>query len=77
MTARSCAPTFSTLGSLRDVRSGDERSRQCSRIEVDGVEDVVDQKVHKEPYGVILDLDLAIVYGSSTQSVLAETQYGC
>jgi uncharacterized alkaline shock family protein YloU len=38
------------------------------------VEDVVDQKVHKEPYGVILDLDLAIVYGSSTQSVLAETQ---
>jgi uncharacterized alkaline shock family protein YloU len=43
-------------------------------LRVDGVEDVVDQKVHKEPYGVILDLDLAIVYGSSTQSVLAETQ---
>jgi uncharacterized alkaline shock family protein YloU len=43
-------------------------------LKVDGVEDVVDQKVHKEPYGVILDLDLAIVYGSSTQSVLAETQ---
>ena len=41
---------------------------------VDGVESVVGQKVHKEPYGIILDLDLSIYYGSSAQSVLAEVQ---
>jgi uncharacterized alkaline shock family protein YloU len=67
-------PTFSTLGSYAMSDQAMKDLVSVLALKVDGVEDVVDQKVHKEPYGVILDLDLAIVYGSSTQSVLAETQ---
>lgn len=67
-------PTFSTLGSYAMSDQAMKDLVSVLALRVDGVEDVVDQKVHKEPYGVILDLDLAIVYGSSTQSVLAETQ---
>jgi uncharacterized alkaline shock family protein YloU len=67
-------PTFSTLGSYAMSDQAMRDLVSVLALKVDGVEDVVDQKVHKEPYGVILDLDLAIVYGSSTQSVLAETQ---
>lgn len=67
-------PTFSTLGSyaMSDQAMKDlVRTIACA---VDGVESVVGQKVHKEPYGIILDLDLSIYYGSSAQSVLAEVQ---
>ncbi|HNZ63017.1 MAG TPA: hypothetical protein PKH23_01625 [Bacillota bacterium] len=67
-------PTFSTLGSYA---MSDQAMKDLVRIlalKVDGVEEIVDQKIHKEPYGIILNLDLAIYYGSSTQSVLAETQ---
>jgi uncharacterized alkaline shock family protein YloU len=67
-------PTFSTLGSYAMSDQAMKDLVSVLALKVDGVEDVVDQKVHKEPYGVILDLDLAIFYGSSTQSVLAETQ---
>jgi uncharacterized alkaline shock family protein YloU/ABC-type dipeptide/oligopeptide/nickel transport system ATPase subunit len=67
-------PTFSTLGSyaMSDQAMKDlVRTIACA---VDGVESVVGQKVHKEPYGIILDIDLSIYYGSSAQSVLAEVQ---
>lgn len=67
-------PTFSTLGSYT---MSDQAMKDLVRVlalNVEGVEGVVDQRVQKEPYGVILTLDLAIYYGSSTQSVLAETQ---
>ena len=67
-------PTFSTLGSYA---MSDQAMKDLVRMlacAVDGVESVVGQKVHKEPYGIILDLDLSIYYGSSAQSVLAEVQ---
>ncbi len=67
-------PTFSTLGSYAMSDQAMKDLVSVLALKVDGVEEVVDQKVHKEPYGIILDLDLAIYYGSSTQSVLAETQ---
>ena len=67
-------PTFSTLGSyaMSDQAMKDLVGMLASHV--DGVERVVSQKVHKEPYGITLDLDLAIYYGSSAQSVLADTQ---
>lgn len=67
-------PTFSTLGSYA---MSDQAMKDLVRMlacAVDGVESVVGQKVHKEPYGIILDIDLSIYYGSSAQSVLAEVQ---
>ena len=67
-------PTFSTLGSYAMSDQAMKDLVSVLALKVDGVADVVAQKVRKEPYGVILDLDLAIFYGSSTQSVLAETQ---
>lgn len=67
-------PTFSTLGSYAMSDQAMKDLVSVLALKVDGVEGVVDQKVQKEPYGVILSLDLAIYYGSSTQSVLAKTQ---
>ncbi|HZK29402.1 MAG TPA: hypothetical protein VFD19_04210 [Clostridia bacterium] len=67
-------PTFSTLGSYAMSDQAMKDLVGVLAAHVDGVERVVNQKVHKEPYGIILDLDLAIYYGSSAQSVLAETQ---
>lgn len=67
-------PTFSTLGSYAMSDQAMKDLVAMLALKVDGVEGVVDQKVHKEPYGVILDLDLSVFYGSSAQSVLAQVQ---
>lgn len=67
-------PTFSTLGSYAMSDQAMKDLVGLLAVEVDGVESVVNQKVHKEPYGIILDLDLSIFYGSSAQSVLSEVQ---
>lgn len=67
-------PTFSTLGSYAMSDQAMRDLVAMLAMKVDGVEGVVGQKVHKEPYGVILDMDLSIYYGSSTQAVLAEVQ---
>ncbi len=67
-------PTFSTLGSYSMSDQAMRDLVSVLALKVDGVEEIVDQKVRKEPYGIILDVDLAIYYGSSTQAVLAETQ---
>ncbi len=67
-------PTFSTLGSYTMSDQAMKDLVGLLAVEVDGVERVVRQKVHKEPYGIILDLDLSIYYGSSAQSVLADVQ---
>ncbi len=67
-------PTFSTLGSYAMSDQAMKDLVGLLAVEVDGVERVVHQKVHKEPYGIILDLDLSIYYGSSAQSVLADVQ---
>ena len=67
-------PTFSTLGSYAMSDQAMKDLVSMLACAVDGVESVVGQKVHKEPYGIILDLDLSIYYGSSAQSVLAEVQ---
>ncbi|HPX93932.1 MAG TPA: hypothetical protein PK646_07055 [Bacillota bacterium] len=67
-------PTFSTLGSYAMSDQAMKDLISLLAVEVDGVEQVVHQKIHKEPYGIILDLDLSIYYGSSAQSVLAEVQ---
>ncbi len=67
-------PTFSTLGSYAMSDQAMKDLVRMIAISVDGVENVVGQKIHKEPYGIILDLDLSIYYGSSAQSVLADVQ---
>ncbi len=67
-------PTFSTLGSYAMSDQAMKVLVGLLAVEVDGVEKVVRQKVHKEPYGIILDLDLSIYYGSSAQAVLADVQ---
>ncbi|HZJ90735.1 MAG TPA: hypothetical protein VFC89_03655 [Oscillospiraceae bacterium] len=67
-------PTFSTLGnfSISDEAMRDLISLLALRIE--GVEQVVDTKIRKESYGIIISLDLSIFYGSSTQEILAQVQ---
>lgn len=67
-------PTFSTLGSYTMSDQAMKDLVGLLAVEVNGVEEVVRQKVHKEPYGITLDLDLSIYYGSSAQSVLADVQ---
>lgn len=67
-------PTFSTLGSYAMSDQAMKDLVAMLAVKVNGVEEVVNQKVHKEPYGIILDLDLSIYYGSSAQQVLAEVQ---
>lgn len=67
-------PTFSTLGSYAMTDQAMKDLVALLAVQVDGVEGVVSQKVHKEPYGIILDMDLSVYYGSSAQSVLAEVQ---
>ncbi len=67
-------PTFSTLGSYAMSDQAMKDLVRMIAVTVDGVEGVVSQRVHKEPYGIILDLDLSVYYGSSAQSVLADVQ---
>ncbi|NLA82064.1 MAG: hypothetical protein GX849_04440 [Clostridiaceae bacterium] len=67
-------PTFSTLGSYAMSDQAMKDLVAMLALQVDGVEGVGDQKVHKEPYGGILDMDLSVFYGSSAQSVLAQVQ---
>ena len=43
-------------------------------LRIEGVEQVVDTKIRKESYGIIINMDLSIFYGSSTQDILAEVQ---
>ncbi|NLC40575.1 MAG: Asp23/Gls24 family envelope stress response protein [Clostridiaceae bacterium] len=35
---------------------------------------MVDTKIRKESYGIIISLDLSIFYGSSTQDILTQVQ---
>lgn len=67
-------PTFSTLGnySMSDEAMKDLISLLALRVE--GVEEVVDARIKKEPYGIIISVDLSIFYGSSAQAVLSKTQ---
>jgi adenylate kinase family enzyme len=67
-------PTFSGLGSYS---ISDEAMRMMIEIilrRVRGVAGLVDFKVNKEIYGVVITLELALAYGYSAQLVLREVQ---
>ena len=67
-------PTFSGLGSYS---ISDEALRDMVEIilrRVRGVASVIDFKVVKEVYGVVIDLELSLYYGFKAPSVLAEAQ---
>ena len=67
-------PTFSTLGNFSISDEAMKNLINLLALRVDGVELVVDSKVRKESHGGIINLDLSIFYGSSTQEILAEVQ---
>lgn len=67
-------PTFSTLGNFSISDEAMKNLINLLALRVDGVELVVDSKIRKESYGIIINLDLSIFYGSSTQDILAEVQ---
>lgn len=67
-------PTFSTLGSYS---ISDEALRSMIELilrRIRGVAHVVDCKITKEIYGVVIYLDLALLYGFNAQIVLREAQ---
>jgi uncharacterized alkaline shock family protein YloU/adenylate kinase family enzyme len=67
-------PTFSTLGSYS---ISDDALRMMIEIilrRVRGVAHLVDCKIFKEIYGVVISLELALVYGYNAQLVLREAQ---
>ncbi|NLZ66108.1 MAG: hypothetical protein GX910_00380 [Clostridiaceae bacterium] len=67
-------PTFSTLGHYAMTDQAMKDLIRLLALQVPGISDVVESKIKKEPYGVILDIDLAVYYGASARTVLAETQ---
>ena len=67
-------PTFSTLGNFSISDEAMKNLINLLALRVEGVELVVDSKVRKESHGIIINLDLSIFYGSSTQEILAEVQ---
>lgn len=67
-------PTFSTLGHYAMTDQAMKDLIRLLALQVAGISDVVEAKIKKEPYGVILDIDLAVYYGASARTVLAETQ---
>lgn len=67
-------PTFSGLGSYS---ISDDAMRDMVRIilrRVRGVAELVDFRAEKEIYGVVIDMELSLVYGFKAQSVLSEAQ---
>lgn len=67
-------PTFSGLGSYS---ISDEALRDMAKIilrRVRGVAEVIGFRAEKEIFGVVIDLELSLVYGYNAQSVLAEVQ---
>jgi len=67
-------PTFSSLGSYS---MSDEAVGQLLKLisrRIPGIENMVRYNLKKEPYGVIIDLDLELIYGYNAQSVLLEAQ---
>jgi len=67
-------PTFSSLGSYS---ISDEALLDLVRIilkKVPGLHDVVKFETEKRVYGVVLTVDLALVYGYNAQDVLREAQ---
>ena len=67
-------PTFSTLGHYAMTDQAMKDLIRLLVLQIAGISDVVETKIKKEPYGVILDIDLAIYYGASARTVLAEAQ---
>ena len=67
-------PTFSGLGSYS---ISDEAMRDMVEIilrRVRGVAEVIGFRAEKEIYGVVIDLELSLLYGFRAQSVLSEVQ---
>lgn len=67
-------PTFSGLGSYS---ISDEAMRDMVEIilrRVRGVAEVIGFRAEKEIYGVVIDLELSLVYGYKAQTVLSEVQ---
>ncbi|MDD2426926.1 MAG: hypothetical protein PHR37_01195 [Eubacteriales bacterium] len=67
-------PTFSTLGNFSISDEAMKQLISLLSLQVEGVEQVVDTKIRKESYGIIISLDLSIIYGSSAQEILTEVQ---
>lgn len=67
-------PTFSTLGHYAMTDQAMKDLIRLLALQVAGISDVVETKIKKEPYGVVLDIDLAVYYGAGARTVLAETQ---
>ncbi|NLC89953.1 MAG: hypothetical protein GX681_07835, partial [Clostridiaceae bacterium] len=67
-------PTFSTLGNFSISDEAMKALISLLALRIEGVEQVVDTKIRKESYGIIINMDLSIFYGSSTQDILAEVQ---
>ncbi|MGI6089832.1 MAG: hypothetical protein ACOYEL_00320 [Saccharofermentanales bacterium] len=67
-------PTFSSLGRYSMSDEAVEQLLKLIARTVPGIEDMVRYNLKKEPYGVILDLDLELEYGYNAQAVLLEAQ---
>ncbi|NLC26996.1 MAG: hypothetical protein GX777_10355 [Fastidiosipila sp.] len=67
-------PTFSTLGNFSISDEAMKNLINFLALRVKGVELVVDSKIRKESYGIIINLDLSIFYGSSAQDILVAVQ---
>jgi len=67
-------PTFSSLGSYSMSDEAAEQLLTLIAKQIPGIENMVRYNVKKEPYGVIIDLDLELNYGYNAQEVLIEAQ---
>jgi hypothetical protein len=67
-------PTFSSLGSYSMSDEAVEQLLNLIAKQIPGIESMVHYNVRKEPYGVIIDLDLELIYGFNAQKVLVEAQ---
>ncbi len=67
-------PTFSSLGSYSMSDEAVEQLLNLIARRIPGIAKMVAYSLRKEAYGVILDLDLELLYGYNAQEVLVDTQ---
>lgn len=67
-------PTFSTRGSYSISDEALKSLARLSAAEVEGLSSVVDIDIRTESYGVVIDAELALVYGYTAQTVMQASQ---
>lgn len=67
-------PTFSTRGSYSISDEALKSLARLSAAEVEGLSSVVDIDIRTESYGVVIDVELALVYGYTAHTVMQASQ---